>query len=101
MIETFMSIASFAVSVGGLIAALFLKDRKEVVLSIVIAALVATTGVALYQHYRQEQLVAQVRSEILEKLSHETLTFDQLYQELLYRSLPVVMKRCFVPLRRE
>lgn len=100
MIETFLAIASFAVSAGGLIAALFLKDRKEVVLSIVIAALVATTGVALYQHYRQEQLVSQVQSEILGKLSHETLTFDQLYQELLYRPLPVVNEALFRAVER-
>jgi hypothetical protein len=91
MIEMFLSIASFAISVGGLVSIFAVKHRrKEVVFAIVVAALVATTGVALYQDYRQGQLITQVQSEILEKLSHETLTFDQLYQELLYRPLPVV-----------
>ena len=96
MIEMFLSIASFAISVGGLVSVFAVKDRKkEIVLSVVVAALVATSGVALYQLYRQEQLVTQVQSEILAKLSHETLTFDQLYQELLYRPLPIVTEALF------
>ena len=50
MIEMFLSIASFAISVGGLVSIFAVKHRrKEVVFAIVVAALVATTGVALYQ----------------------------------------------------
>ena len=95
-IETFLAIASFAISVGGLISVFFFKDRrKEVALVVVIALLVATTGVAMYQHYQHNQLISRVEKEIIAKLSHNTWTFDQLYQKLLFPSFPVVNEALF------
>jgi len=96
MLERFMTVASFAISVGGLCSVFTLKDRKkEFVLSVVVTFLVATSGVLLYQHYKQEHLIAQVQSEIFDTLSNRTLTFDQLYHELHFRPFPVVDEALF------
>ncbi|MBW1739037.1 MAG: hypothetical protein JRJ69_16220 [Deltaproteobacteria bacterium] len=95
-IETFLAIASFAISIGGLIPVFFLRDRqKELSLAVVIALLVATTGVVLYRHYQHEQLINRVENEIIGKLSHNTWTVDQLYQELHYVPFPVVNEALF------
>lgn len=94
--ESFLTIVSFAISVGGLVPVLILKDRrKEVVLAVVIAALVATSGIALYRLHQHDELISRVQAEILATLSHNTLTFDQLYQELHYRPFPVVNEALF------
>lgn len=95
-IETFLSIASFAIAVGGLVPVFFFKNRrKEVALTVVVAALFVTSGVALYRLYQHEQLIGRVQAEILGTLSHDTLTFDQLYQELHYRPFPLVNEALF------
>jgi NADH:ubiquinone oxidoreductase subunit 5 (subunit L)/multisubunit Na+/H+ antiporter MnhA subunit len=95
-IGTFLAIASFAISVGGLIPVFFFKNRrKEVALAVVIALLVAMTGVALYRHHQYNQLISQVENEIIDKLSSNTWTFDQLYQELHYVPFQVVNEALF------
>jgi len=95
-IETFLAIASFAISVGGLIPVFFFKNRrKEIALVVVIALLIATTGVAMYQHYQHNQLINRVEKEIIVKLSHNAWTFDQVYQELHYEPFLVVNEALF------
>ena len=95
-IEVFLSIAGFALSLGGLVSILFVEDRKkEVALAVVVAALVATSGVALYRLYQHDQLIGRVEEEIVSKLSHNTWTFDQIYEELHYVPFPVVNEALF------
>ena len=98
-IELMLSIASFALSIGGL-ASIFLVNNKEsnknpVVLAVVIAALVPITGVTLYNQHQHESLVEHVRKEIGQKLLHQVWTFDQIFSELHYVSLPVVSEAIF------
>jgi len=95
-IETFLSISSFAISLGGLVPIFFFKDRKrEVALAVVIAALIATSGVALYRAYQHDQMIGRVQQEIITKLSNNTWTFDRLYDELHYVPYPVVNEALF------
>jgi len=95
-IETFLSIASFAISLGGLVPVFFLTDRRrEVALAVVIAALVATSGAALYRNYQHDHLLGRVQEDIIAKLSHNTWTFDHLYEELHYVPFPVVNEALF------
>jgi hypothetical protein len=83
-IETFLSTASFAISLGGLVPVFFFKDRRrEVALAVIIAALVAMSGAPLFRAYQHDQL------------SHNTWTFDQLYEELHYVPFPVVNEALF------
>lgn len=100
-LQTFLAIASFAMAVGGLFA-LFLptptatRGKKETVLAVVLAALLATTGMALYEHSQHAALLDQVEKEILEELTTRgPLTFDQLYQAVHYRAFPDVTDALF------
>lgn len=100
-IETFLAIASFAISVGGLVSILMVnKHKREVVLILIIAALVATSSVALYRLYRHDRLIKRVESEIVAKLSHHTWTFDQIYEELHYVPFQVVNETLFRAVER-
>ena len=95
-IETFLSIASFAIAVGGLVPIFFFKDRKrEIALAVIVAALVATSEVALYRAYQHDQLIGRVQEDIIAKLYRNTWTFDQLYEELHYVPFPVVNEALF------
>ncbi len=95
-IETFLSIASFALSLGALLSVLLFKDRRrEVAVIVVIAALVATSGIAFFRHHQEEQLIKRVQAEIMSTLSNDALTFDQLYQELHFRPFSIVNEALF------
>lgn len=98
-IETFLAIASFAISVGGLIPVFFFKNRrKEIALVVVIALLIATTGVAMYQHWQHNQVISRVEKEIIRILIEKkdnAWTFDQIYQKLHYVPFPVVNEALF------
>lgn len=95
-IETFLSIASFAISVGGLISLLIAKSQKRVVVfAIVFATLAATSSVALYRLYQHDRLISQVENEIIAKLSHHTWTFDQIYEEMHYVPFKIVNESLF------
>lgn len=84
MIEIFLSIAGFSISVGGLVAVFVVKDdkKKEIVLSVVVAALIITSGAALYSSYQHEKYVDRVQKKMVEILSSEAITFDDLYQNI-------------------
>ena len=83
MIEMFLYIASFSISVGGLVAVFVVKGgKKEIVLSVVVASLVATSGITLYSSYQHEKNVDRVQEEIVKILSSEAITFDDLYQNI-------------------
>jgi len=102
-IETILAIFSFAFSFGGLIYNIISKPtqkEKVVVLTVVFALLIATTGVAMYQYHQHNKLVSQVEKEIVAKLNGKTLTFDQLYQELPFRSFQLVNEALFHAVER-
>lgn len=95
-IELMLSIASFALSIGGLVPVLLLKERrKQIVLAIILASLIPTSGVIFYRLYQHESLVSRVGEEISEKISTHTWTFDQIYSELHYVSYPIVSEALF------
>jgi len=92
----FLSIASFAISLGGLVPILFFQDRiKQVALAIIISALIVTSGVKLFDVYSHEELISRVENEMLEKLSVNTWTFDQIYNELHYVTFPIANEALF------
>jgi RsiW-degrading membrane proteinase PrsW (M82 family) len=94
--STFLSIASFAISLGGLVPVFFLKNRtKDLALAVVVAALVGTTSVALFHAYQHEMMISRVKGEIIEELAYDTLIFDQIYLELHYVPLTVVSEALF------
>lgn len=80
----FLSIASFSISVGGLVAVFVVQNDKKkiIVLSVVVASIIVTSGAALYSSYRHEKYVDRVQEEIVEILKPEALTFDDLYQNI-------------------
>lgn len=83
MIEIFLSIASFSISVGGLIALFVVRgSKKEIVFGVIAAALVATSGTILYSSYRHSMYVDRVQVEMVRILSSEEMTFDDLYQNI-------------------
>ena len=82
VIDTFLGIAAFAISLGGLVPVFFFKNRrKEVVLAVIVAALVVTTGVALYRVYQHEKLTNRVEAEIIAKLNGHDSVFWSLSGE--------------------
>jgi len=94
--ETFLAIASFALSLGGILPVFFLREqRKAVVLAMVIAALIGTTGATLIRLYKHEQLISRIQQEVINELGRETLTFDQLYIDLHYVPFPVLNEALF------
>lgn len=84
MIETFLNIASFSISVGGLVAVFVVKSgkKKEIALGVVVAVLIATSGTTLYSSYQHEKYVDRVQEEMVKILSSEAITFDDLYQNI-------------------
>ena len=87
MLQMILSIAGFSMSVGGLASAFAVKDqRKTLVLSLTLAALLATTGTAVFEQLSTRHQVSIVRTELAELLEREELTFDELYQQLPFRS---------------
>ncbi len=94
--EVFLSIFSFALSVGGLVPSFLLKKQKKIaVLTIIVAALFVTTGFVLFRVIQHEKLIHDVQVEIRENLSIKTKTFDQLYRGLHYREYPIVTEALF------
>ena len=97
MIETFLSIASFSISVGGLISMFIVKGaKKEIVLGVVITALFVTSGIALYTSHQHEQQLELVQGEILKALSQDTITFEEIYQRLYYTPYEILNEALFV-----
>jgi hypothetical protein len=84
MIELFLSIASFSLSVGGLAAVFVVKNdnRRKIVFSVFASALIVTSGTALFTFYQHEKRIHRVQEEIINVLSSEALTFEDLYQNI-------------------
>lgn len=94
--STFLSIASFAIALGGLLPVFLLKDRKkDLALVIILGILIGTTSLTLHQAYQHEVMIDRVKEEILQELAYDTLTFDQLYLELHYIPFTVVSEALF------
>jgi hypothetical protein len=101
-IETFLTIASFAISVGGFIV-IYLYEyprKKWIAIGVVIALLSSTTGYTLYQSYQHNRLIDQVEKEIIITMSHKNLTFDQLYAELPFVPFQVLNEALFGAIER-
>lgn len=95
-IELVLSIASFALSIGGLVPVLLLKERKkQVILAIILSALIPTSGITFYALYQHESMINRVEKEIASRLAHHTWTFDQIYNELHYAPYPIVSEALF------
>jgi len=84
MIEIILSIASFSISVGGLVAVVVVKDarKKVIVLSVIVSALIVTSGVTLYSSYQHEKYIDRVQEKMIDILSTGAITFDDLYQNI-------------------
>lgn len=83
--DTYLAIASLAISVGGLVPVFFLRDRrKEISIAIVIAAMICLSAVVVYQQNVHKGMVECVSADVREKLRPEIQTFDQLYESLYY-----------------
>ena len=83
MIQIFLTIASFSISVGGLIAFFVVRgSKKEIVLGVIVAALVATSGATVYSSYRHSKYVDRVQKAMVKVLSPEAMAFDDLYQNI-------------------
>lgn len=94
--EVLLTIASFAISVGGIVHILFFNtQKKQIVLAIIVSAVVATSGITLNIVYRHETMISRVEKEIIGKLSYNTWTFDQIYNELHYVSFPIASEALF------
>lgn len=90
-LETILAIGSFAISFGGLVGILIVRDKtKEISIVVVIAALVILSSIALCQDYQHRQRVATVSKAIMEELGQEVKAFDQLYETLYYVEFTIV-----------
>jgi len=95
-IELFLSIASFALSFGGLIPALFgIPTRSRVVIAIIFTALISITGTVLYRDYSHDTLVNQVMDEIVNKIGDNVWTYDQIHEAVLYQPPEITRKSLF------
>lgn len=95
-IEVILAIASFVISLGGLVSVLFCPlKRRIVILTVVVAALTLTSGIALYQVYQEEKLISHVEEEIRLKLCGHTWPFDHIYDQLFFKTFPVATEALF------
>jgi hypothetical protein len=82
-LETFLSIASLAVSIGGLVPVFRLQDReKAVVLAIMITVLVLLSAVGLYRAVQHQAEIRYVSGEVTKALGKGPSTINQLEQSL-------------------
>ena len=84
MLEIFLNITSFSISVGGLVAVFVVTGdkKKEIVFGVIVAALIAIGGTTLYSSYQHQHYVDCVQAEVIKILSPEAITFDDLYQKI-------------------
>ena len=98
-IGIFLSIASFALSLGGLVPVLCSREKgqkKMLVLTLIFSTLFCTTGFVLFRGLQHEKLIRTVKLEIRESLGTEAKILDQLYQDLpLNREYSVVVEALF------
>ncbi len=67
-IETFLAIASFSIALGGLVSVFVFKDpKKGFALSVIVVALLATTGITLYGHFQHQRLISRVQDKIVNR----------------------------------
>jgi hypothetical protein len=78
-LDTILSLASLVLSVGALIAA-GLSFRNTLI--VVLAALVCTTGVAVWLAYVHEREVVRVKSELKTRLDGNRWTFERIKSEM-------------------
>lgn|GEM_PF-6916807 len=97
-IDNILTIGAFVFSALGFSISLLSlnRGRKFTAVTAIVLLLVVTTGVSFYRLHQHDALIKQVRKEIVETLSGESLTFDELHERLLFRSFPVVNESLFV-----
>ena len=97
-IDNLVTIGEFTCSALGLVMSLFLvkENKKLIVVAVIIGAVVTATGVSLCRWWQHCHVIKQVQDEIIEALASDSLTFDELHQNLLYKSFPVINEALFV-----
>ena len=96
-IEMFLSIASFALALGGLVWILISNEPKKMVilLTVIFSALFLTIGVVSFRGYQHEKLIINEQAKIQKSLTEEK-TLDQLLQDLpINREYSVVTEALF------
>lgn len=95
-IELILSIASFALSIGGLVPVLIGQPtRSRVVIALIFAALLSTTGIVLYREYYHEHRVSSIMAEIERKLDKSTWTYDQIHEAVHFQPPQITREALF------
>lgn len=90
-LQTLLAVASFALSIGGLVRiSIRSETTKGVSIVVIISALVLLSSIELYQTYQHHQHLNTVSQDILAALGQEVMTLDQLYETLHYEELSIV-----------
>jgi hypothetical protein len=82
-IELLLSVASLALSVGGLVP-VFVGEptRSRAVIAVIFTALLCLASIVLYREYSYERLVSSVMVEIERKLSSSLWTYEQIHESV-------------------
>jgi hypothetical protein len=89
--DSLLGIASFAISIGGLLPLFFLKERRRrSALLIVMILLIIATGGTVYGYYQRAREIARVEAQIIDDLMDRKLTFDQISADLVFHNSPIV-----------
>ena len=94
-IELMLTIISFAISIGGLVPVFTKKEKKAIIYAMVISALIAVSAISLWATYQHNKNISEVEEEIIKKISNKTLTFDQIYEEVYFKSFSLVNEALF------
>jgi hypothetical protein len=82
--DALLSALTLAISVGGLVPIFIIKEdrRKELAIVIVVSLLIALTAVRAVRSHQHTSEVREIQNEIVETLSGNRWTSDQLYKQL-------------------
>ncbi len=95
-IELLLSIASLALSVGGLVPVFVgVPTRSRVVIAVIFTALLSLASIALYREYSYEKLVAYVIDEIERKLGNNLWTYEQINEAVHFQSPQITREALF------
>lgn len=95
-IELILSILSFALSVGGLVPVIIGEPtRSRIVIAIIFAVLLSTTGIVLYRDYSHEYRVGSIMNEIERKLDKSAWTYNQIHEAVHYQPPQITREALF------
>jgi hypothetical protein len=82
-LSTALAVASFPLAVGGIVAALLVRsDRKWIVYTMTLAALLVASIIYFWDRADHERRVDRLEASVLAVLSSGSRTIDGLYEEL-------------------